>query len=326
MEELVSVIVPVYNVEKYIDRCVNSIINQTYKTIEIILVDDGSTDSCSKICDKYANEDTRIKVIHKENGGLSDARNEGIKIATGKYITLIDSDDYVEPDYVELLYNLLIENDADMSVCKHFVVYENAGTIDTGTGNFYNLSPKEALEMLLYGNDFDLGACEKLYKKELFENIKYPKGRLFEDAATTYKLIDLCKKISFKSEAKYTYYIRSNSITTNSFNSKKMDLIISTKEMSDYIKNKYPDLEKAANRRLMYAYLSTLTQIAKSKKSEESVKYSKQIMEYIKTNRKDILKDKKIPKRDRVALYSTIFGYNFFKISWNLYEKITKRK
>ena len=325
MEELVSVIVPIYKVEKYMHRCVDSIINQTYKKIEIILVDDGSPDSCGKICDEYAEKDNRIKVIHKENGGLSDARNAGIDIAKGNYLTFIDSDDYVTEDYVEFLLNLLKESDADMSVCKHTIVYNDSKYIDTGTKKYYLAEPRQILEMLLYSDDFDVSTWAKLYKKELFCNIRFPKDRLFEDSATTYKLIDLCKKIAFKSESKYFYVIRDDSITTKEFNSKKFDLIKSTEEMVTYIEKKYSDLKKGCERRLMYSYLSTLMNLAEvDKKSENYEEYKKQLMEYIKKHRKEVLKDKKIPKRDRIALYSLLFGFEGFRISWMIYKKINK--
>ena len=324
-KDLISVIVPVYNVEKYLDRCLESIINQTYKNIEIILVDDGSNDNSGNICDDYAKKDSRIKIIHKENGGLSDARNAGIAIARGDYITLVDSDDYILNDYVEFLYDNLIENNADVSICKHYVKYDDGGRIDTSSGKLYVLNSKECLEMMLYCDDMDVSAWAKLYKTELFKNVKYPKGQLFEDSATTYKLIDKAKKIAFNSKAKYIYYIRKNSITTAEFNPRKMDLIKSTNEMCNYVIDKYPELAKAAKRRLMYAYLSTLTQLAKNDKKGKNKEYRIEIMNYIREHRKEELDDKEIPKRDRIALYCTRFGFNFFKISWKLYERITGR-
>ena len=180
--------------------------------------------------------------------------------------------------------------------------------------------------MALYGNDFDISAWGKLYKKELFDKVKYPVGRLYEDAATTYKLIDLCKTIAFKSEEKYVYFVRNNSITTKTFNPKKMDLITSTREMTDFVSNKYPDLTMAAKRRLMYAYLSTLMQLTSADKDMvDYKKYKDILMDYIKEHRKEILKDKEIPKRDKMALYSLKFGFFGFKINWNIYKKITKR-
>ena len=252
-QPLISVVVPIYKVEEYINKCLDSIINQTYKNLEIILVDDGSPDNCGKICDDYVKKDKRIKVIHKINGGLSDARNKGIEKAKGEYITFIDSDDYIEKEYVELLYKTIIEEDSDIAIGSHTVLYETGMELKKATGEKTLLTPKKVLERILYDDNIDYSAWAKLYKIELFKKIKYPKGRLFEDAATTYKLIDSSKKIAINSKSIYNYIIRNNSITNAAFSKKKMDLIISTKEMCNYIKDKYPDLEKACNRRLMWA-------------------------------------------------------------------------
>ncbi len=321
---LITVVVPIYKVEQYIDRCIKSIVNQTYSNLEIILVDDGSPDKCPKMCDNWAKKDNRIKVIHKENGGLSDARNAGIDIAKGEYITFIDSDDYIDDDYVEFLYNMIREDKTDLSICSHTVIYETGKIIKKETKVRDILSSEDVLYQILYDCGIDLSAWAKLYSIKLFKNVRYPKGRVFEDAATTYKLIDQCNKISVGSFSKYNYIIRKDSISNNKFSIKKMDLITSTKEMTDYLRKKYPNLDLACNRRLMYAYLSTLTQLAKSNVNDNENK--KIMMDYINSNRKKVLKDKKIPKRDRVALNCTKFGYNFFKFSWNFYDRITNRK
>lgn len=324
MEDLISVIVPVYKVEKYINKCVDSIINQTYTNLEIILVDDGSPDICGEICDDFFKKDKRIKVIHKENGGLSDARNAGIKIAKGKYITFIDSDDYIEPNYIEILYDSIIKNKTDIAISSHKVIYENGTLLNKATGEEAVLEPKEVLKRILYDDGIDLSTWAKLYNKELFDDIEFPKGRLFEDAATTYKLIDRSNKISIISKSTYNYIIRNNSITNICFSTKKMDLITSTEEMCNYIKNKYPDLEKAANRRLMYAYLSTISQLAMSK--EKFPKEQKIMTDYIKNNRKDILRDKNVPKRDKAGIISLIMGFGVYKLMWKVYCKISGRR
>ena len=316
-EPLISVIIPVYKVEKYLKRCIDSVINQTYKNLEIILVDDGSPDNCPKICDDYSKKDKRIKVIHKKNGGLSDARNKGIEKANGDYISFIDSDDYVELNYIDFLYKILKENNADISMGKQYVRYPNK-ILNTGSNNNYVLNSHDALEKMLYGEDFDVSAWAKLYKKELFKGIRYPKGRLFEDSATTYKLIDKAKTIVLKSIPIYNYIIRDDSITNETFNEKKFDLITSTNEMCKYINKKYKDLDKACDRRMMYAYLSTLTQLIKCKKIDKE--YKERIMKYIKKYRKKVLKDKRIPKRDRIALYTTYLGLNGYKTIWALYS------
>lgn len=326
MNELVSIIVPIYNVSEYLEKCIMSLINQTYKNIEIILVNDGSTDNSLDICKKYETEDKRIVVLNKINGGLSDARNYGIERAKGKYITCVDSDDYVTDDYVEFMYNNLKKDDADISICKHIVLFDNNTQISTATHKKYILNPKDTLEMLLYDEDMDVSAVAKLYKKELFEGIKYPKGQLFEDAATTYKLIDKASKITFESEGKYFYIIRQDSITNRRFDERKADLIKSTKQMTEYIRNKYPELKQGCDRRDMYAYLSTLMQMTKEKDIKKHSKLQNEIMTYIKSNRSKILKDKRIPKRDRMALISTFLGYRGFKTAWNIYQNILRKR
>ena len=316
---LISVIVPIYNVEEYLDKCVNSILNQTYRNLEIILVDDGSPDNCPKMCDDYAKKDKRIKVIHKVNGGLSDARNIGINQSSGEYISFIDSDDYIAENYIEVLFNNLKKYNSDLSIGGHLVLYDDGKRINRYTNEEYVSNSKSILKKMLYDDGIDLSAWAKLYKASLFKNVSYPVGRLYEDAATTYKLIDLANKISVNSLPIYYYVIRKNSISNSKFTMKKMDLIISTKEMTDYIQKKYPDLQKACNRRLMYSYLSTLTQLAKCKERHKDIE--KEIVGYIKKNKKNIMKDKKVPLRDKAGILSLSLGFNFFKIVWDIYDK-----
>lgn len=321
---LITIVIPVYNVKDYLHKCVNSIINQTYTNLEIILVDDGSPDSCGQICDEYGKVDSRIKVIHKSNGGLSDARNAGINIANGRYISFIDSDDYVDPDYIEFLYNQVFKYKTSIAICSHRVLYDTGKIIEKQTNEVSVLESKKVLERILYDEGIDLSAWAKLYDINLFKDIRYPKGRLYEDSATTYLLIDKCDKIVIASKSKYNYIIRRNSITNNKFTTKKMDLIISTEEMANYIVKKYPDLKAAADRRVMYSYLSTLSQLANDK--DKHLNEEKKIMTYIKANRYNVLTDKRTPKRDKVALLTTLGGYSIYKKFWAIYLMITGRK
>lgn len=226
--ELITIVIPVYNVKKYIERCIKSVINQTYKNIEIILVDDGSTDESGDICDEYAKKDNRIKVIHKKNGGLSDARNFGIDAANGKYISFVDSDDFVTNNYVEVLYNLIKNNDSDISVCIWKNIFEDNKT----KKSYFTLFHREItatnlvmLQHMLYQKLFDTSACAKLYDISLFDNIRFPKGKLYEDLATTYKLFLKSKTISYSNDEIYYYFVRNNSITQSEFKEKDMDLI-----------------------------------------------------------------------------------------------------
>ena len=208
MKDLISVIIPVYNVEKYIEKCIYSVINQTYKNIEIILVDDGSTDISGKICDDFEKKDYRIKVIHKKNGGLSDARNVGIDVSTGKYIVFIDSDDYVDKKHIEYLYNMITKNNADISICQFNIVYENSDiqiTDFTKKDTIKIFDNKKALETMLYNKKFCNSACTKMYKKELFDDIRFPIGKLYEDLGTTYKLIEKTTKVVLGQRTTYNY-------------------------------------------------------------------------------------------------------------------------
>lgn len=321
-EALISVVIPVYNVEQYLSKCIESVLNQTYRNLEVILVNDGSPDGSFKICEEYKLKDTRIKIINKDNGGLSDARNVGIENSSGNYITFIDSDDYIDDDYIDVLYKTLISYNADMSIASHKVIYAKK-CINKATGEKFCANSKEILEKILYDEGIDLSAWGKLYKKSLFNDIKFPTGRLFEDSATTYRLIDASRKIAVNSKSIYNYVIRSNSISNEKFSEKKLDLIISTKEMTDFIRKKYPELEKGCERRLMYAYLSTLTQLAKTKETNSSMQAK--LMNYIKKNKGRVLKDKRIPKRDRIGIISTMLGFKFYKYMWKIYAILSGR-
>lgn len=254
-QELITIVVPVYNVEKFLPKCVENIIGQSYKNLEIILVDDGSTDSCPLLCDKFQKDDERVKVIHKKNGGLSDARNKGIESATGKYLTVIDSDDYVSSDFIEYLYKLLETNSADISVCQRMNVSEEGKRLG---------SPKTVQDLVINGNNncmkafftneaIDTVAWGKLYKTELFNDVKYPYGKYHEDVYTTYLLISKCNKIAIGSEAKYYYRQRSTSISKSSFQVKHLDAVDGAIQRSKFINKNYPNLSKWANAGIIYA-------------------------------------------------------------------------
>lgn len=321
-KDLISVIIPVYNVEKYLKNCIDSVIAQTYKNIEIILVDDGSQDGCGVICDEYVEKDSRIKVFHKENGGLSDARNVGIEQATGKYITFIDSDDCVSSEYVEYLHELLTKNNTKISIAAHTVV-SNKKRINFGEGYIENvLTTAECLERMLCEDGFSVSAWAKLYSKELFDGIRFPKGKLNEDNGTTYKLILQCEKIAYGNRSIYNYYKRQNSITTSKFDLRKMDLIELTDKMCDEIDAKYPNLKNATDKKRVTSRFSILRQMLVNKLNEEEMIIEKEIEKYIKQRKTQILKNNKMDKRDKIALITLLLGRGFFAFSWRIYCKI----
>lgn len=233
----ISVIVPVYNVESYLKRCIDSIINQSYRNLEIILVNDGSPDNCGTICDEYTKQDQRIKVIHKTNGGLSDARNAGIALATGDYIGFVDSDDYVHPQMYEILYKNLIQTNADISICRFDRIDENHPILTEREDIITELSQTEALSRLFTYSCLDFTiAWNKLYRRELFNKIRYPKGRIREDEFTTYKLIYLSKKIVLTEQSLYYYVQSPNSIMRNSDLKKEIDYADAMEERIAFLK------------------------------------------------------------------------------------------
>ena len=212
MSELISIIVPVYNVEKYIDKCINSIINQTYKNIEIIIVDDGSKDNSGIICDKLKEKDNRIKVIHKENGGLSDARNSGLKIAKGEYIGFVDSDDYIKEDMFETLYNLSKKYNSEISIISYYEIYKEKIISVRDSKKIEELSKIDAIKELLIDTKIQSYAWNKLFRRNLFNDIKFPTNKNFEDIATTLLLFEKANKVVLLEDPKYYYVRRDDSI------------------------------------------------------------------------------------------------------------------
>ena len=247
----ISVVIPVYNVEKYLKKCVDSILHQTISNYEVILVDDGSPDSCPAICDAYAAEYPNVVALHKTNGGLSDARNYGVRHASANYVVFVDSDDYVDPEYLESLWKLYMKYNAD--VMMQGVIIENEkGDILNTRKSFTEkvLTPEKAIEMMCYGQEIDVYAVAKLYPKKYLLTVPFPLGRLHEDIFTTYKLIDQGCRIAVGDGCHYHYCIRAGSILTSSFNMRHMDSIQGSNEIVEFIRDKYPQIINAAYVRL----------------------------------------------------------------------------
>ena len=229
MEEnkpLISVVIPVYKVEQYLDRCMNSIVNQTYKKLEIILVNDGSPDRCPQMCDEWAKKDKRIRVIHKENGGLSSARNAGLDICKGRYINFVDSDDWIPENSIQYLCDLRKKFEADFAIASHIRTYGQENLTENDYTE-YELTQQEFLARF-----FKIGTQEdvqyvvaKLYKRELFDGIRYPVGLTCEDIPVTFQVALCSKRIAYSTNIVYFYYFNPRSITGIGFSNQKFDLI-----------------------------------------------------------------------------------------------------
>lgn len=249
--ELISIIVPVYNVEHFLVQCVQSILNQTYPNIEIILIDDGSTDKSGLLCDELSNSNNKIRVFHKTNGGLSSARNEGIKRSSSDYIIFVDSDDMVEKDMCLKLARAMVLNDSDIVVGSLIVCKDNLELYKEPLVSLDELTlyGQDNLDLILKGKNYS--ACGKLYKKKLFNDVKFPEGKLDEDYAIMYKLMMSAKSVTYIPEYVYFYTFRQGSITKSNFSLKKMDFIENAKNVYDdlkdssYIKKKYKIMAKS---------------------------------------------------------------------------------
>lgn len=233
----ISVIVAAFNVEDYIGNCLKSIISQTFKNLEIIVVNDGSTDKTIDIINFYAKNDKRIVVIDKPNGGLSSARNAGLEVVTGDFIGFIDGDDYIKDEMYEKLYNLFIETHCDIAVCGHIRKYSNR-EVFTNTKKTVHYTSGEALEELIGSRFLFDYAWDKLYKKELFDYIRYPKGKIYEDVFTTYKLFLKSNKIVSVDEPLYYYIQRDGSTLRKGFNNKQFDQLDAIEEIKSFFSEK----------------------------------------------------------------------------------------
>ena len=249
--ELITVIIPIYNVEKYLDRCIRSVVNQTYNNLEIILVDDGSTDKSPEICDLWVQKDDRVKVIHQKNGGVSKARNAGLQESLGEYIMQLDSDDYIHAEMIERLYKILKNYNADMSVCNfekgdcklfEFQI-ENNNTVEV-------IDNITALNRIYTGDNNALryvAPWGKLYRKQLFEDICYPEGKIFEDIYITHQILYRCQRIVVTANKLLYYYQHPTSIMNRRFHIGKLDYLEALKNRIEFFEgNSLKDLSQIA--------------------------------------------------------------------------------
>ncbi|SCW65339.1 Glycosyl transferase family 2 [Ruminococcaceae bacterium YRB3002] len=254
----VSIIIPFYNSESYLDRCIGSAIRQTYDDIEIILVNDGSADDSEEICRSYAVKDKRIRLINRENGGVSLARNDGLDAAGGELISFIDSDDYVDDDYIEYLIGLMEQSGSDLVCCKH----EDSKAGEDGMRTL--VTTEECLKVYLTSNEIFASVWGKLYRRELFEGIRFPEGRRFEDNYVLYKVIDRCNSIAVGNLRKYHYTLHHGSFVNEPFSTRQMDIVDAMNLQRGFIEQKYPSLLPYANSLVVYAANRCLVKMADS--------------------------------------------------------------
>lgn len=257
----ISVIVPVYKVEEYLEECIESLVNQTMKEIEIILVDDGSPDHCGAICDQYAQKYSNITVIHQKNGGLSCARNQGLSIAKGEYISFVDSDDYVKENMLETLYNACMKNHTKMAACNFFYVIDDIVQYQMETNDLLKFSSADFLKKIISTeNRIGVVVWNKLFHRSLLGEKTFPEGKLYEDLGSTYKMIFAAGEISFVDSGLYFYRkLRKGAITTYLYSEREIDRIKFVDEMAEFIKINLPEIYiEAVNYKLETVYLPVM--------------------------------------------------------------------
>lgn len=329
MTKKVSVIVPIYDVEKYLSRCVDSIINQSYADLEIILVNDGSTDNCLEICKAYSERDPRIVVIDKNNGGLSSARNAGLDNATGEYIMFVDSDDWIRKDAVELLLEDLIESGALMAIglMKKCSEYADSEKIDRKSEI---IDKNLAITRMLKGEW--LSACAKLYHKFLFDGIRFPVGRTNEDYAILIYVFEKVNYVVLNPNEIYFYYTRPNSICTSSLNIRKFDEFYNGVEVYEYIKSQYPQMKQWRGYALANVSCSMIKLIGEVWNLKDKGLYKavlQEMLEYLRLNFKVVFFNPYLNLKYKVFLLNIYLGkpvYMLFKALYMAYLKFKDEK
>ncbi len=303
---------PCYNVEKVLASTINSVVSQTYKNLEIILVDDGSTDRTGAICDEYMAQDSRIIVIHKKNGGPSDSRNQALDIVKGEYIAFVDSDDYIYPDYIELLYDLIIRNNVQLSICSwKCVVENNSKSILQPKIKVELMNSHSAIETMFYQKKFDTSPCCKLYHKDLFSGIRFPTGYIYEDLATIYKLLYKVGQIAYTNRICYIYIMRYNSLLYSRFNENKYSsLLMVSKVLSSFVYENDRKLLKPLRCRLTSLYFNIFFSML------DNDNYYKYIWQNIKKNRIKVIFDNNARLKTRVGCLLSLCGKNLLRYAF----------
>lgn len=319
----ISIIVPVYNVKDYLRACVDSVLRQTFDDFELILVDDGSTDGSGDLCEELCELDDRIICLHKENGGLSDARNYGIERMRGTYVTFIDSDDWVESTYLEYLHTNIQLQDSDISTCIFMTQRDDvAKPWKQLSAEPAVITGHDALLSMLYEESVNVSAHGKLYRSSLFRDVRYPTGRRYEDVGTTYKLLCKARTVAVGGAPLYNYVMRQGSIThTGSVGI--LDRYLLARQAYMNLRNDGPDVERAARRYLTFHELSVLRSCdlhdARQRTQMQRIKADAL------NSRKSVLADPRTPHRDRIALSILPFGFSVYRWAWFLYARLTNR-
>lgn len=310
---MISVIVPVYKVEKFLPFCVQSILAQTCSDWELILVDDGSPDRCGEICEQFARQDGRIRALHKENGGLADARNAGTAVAQGEYITYIDSDDWVAPQLLERLLEQAKITGADVVVCDMAKTDSEEMTFENTNAGPKSFTGPQAMEAMLYQTGFDTSACGKLFRAELCQKTLFPKGRLYEDLFTIYKMLFAAQTVVYLPQVLYAYRKNPDSIMYRKFDRRNLDELDAADTIEAFVQENCPQFLPAARARKFSSYSQVLRWMGKADIEKQDVQEErKKIWRFLKDYRWKMMLDKKARMKNRIAAVCTFGGQKVY--------------
>jgi len=307
---MVSIIIPVYNVQDYLARCVDSVLTQTYTDLEIILVDDGSIDISGDICDEYALHDARVRVIHKENGGLSDARNAGLDVARGNYVAFIDADDYVHPSFVELLLKTINETGAQIAVStwQELKDGDKPRKVKTKRPRCTILTQEEAISSVFYQKKLNHSACSRIFETQLFNNLRFPEGMLYEDLAIIYPLLCKVEKVALINTPMYYYMHRQGSIITT-VSLRRTHVLDHIERIEEQVTDEAPQYLPAVRSRHLSACFNMLRLMPVDEPKWQATK--ERCWDYIKNMRFLCIKDSKVRLKNKIACLLSYFGVDF---------------
>lgn len=314
----ISIIVPVYNCEKYISNCINSILEQSFKDFELILVDDGSSDRSFEICESFAKKDNRVRAIHQPNSGVSRARNRGLDEAKGEYIGFVDGDDCVDKEMYKRLYKNLADNNADISICGivNYFLKKNGTTEkvrQSQVDGFWIFSGEQALKEALQSRLYSVNPVNKLFKKELFDKLRYPEGKISEDAFLIPVVISKAGKVVYDSKPMYYYLRRENSITTSNFSDRDWDVVEAYKNHLNMVSEKFPNLKEVAKFRHLWAYTYVIDKIMLSENSENYLEDFKKAFNFIKKNILQIIFNPYFSLKRKIAVMVLLINKKIYK-------------
>lgn len=324
MEALISVLVPVYNMEALLRRCVDSLLAQDYPSVEIILLDDGSTDTSLAICQEYAAADARVKAYHQPNRGISAARNALTAYAQGEYFSFVDADDWVEPRYLSVLYGLCQTYNTRLAACNHTIICgERASARFSEEGQSRVLTLREACHGVLYHGVPDVSPWGKLYYRSLASAIAYPEGRLYEDTYCIADVLIAADGLAYTPVPLYNYWLRADSISRDSFRESKMDFVWAADRLAEVVSARFPELARGAARRRVHALLSVRRYFVDC--GAELRPRRDELERRIRAGMRGVLTDPEAPRRDKLAVCAVRLGPRVYDALWKAYSKRRKQ-